>query len=152
MIQLNTQSPAYEMLWLDAFLKTQIIELSLGLTLSIGYILLHSSKSEEAELSHRLALPPSNLSPYYLKFSYLVLAFITATTITHPFLWFVLPQYIQIWDLSYYSYVMIGELIVWQIEALWYYFVIEALHKRYSLALALSLFLNGASYLIGVYW
>ena len=139
------------MLWLDAFIKTQIIEISFGLIVCIGYIFWYSSRIKTPYSRLTLAIKEFKNLYTHLKFIYMVLVFLTATSITHPFLWFILPKYIQVWELNYHSYVLIGELIVWLVEALWYYLVIEVIQKRYVLALALSLLLNSASYLIGTY-
>ena len=151
MLQLGTHKLTYDVLWFDAFIKTQIIEISLGLIVCIGYVFWSSPRIPAPYSSLTLAIKELKTFYTHLKFIYMVLVFLTATCITHPFLWFILPKYIQVWELSYHSYVLIGELIVWLVEALWYYLVIEVIQKRYVLALALSFLLNSTSYLIGIY-
>ena len=127
---------SYQQLWFTAFIKTQIIEVSVGL---LTYVML-------GLLSKQFKKDYSLLTCTYIGF-----VFFTATTFTHPLLWFVLPIYIQHCGLSYTHYVLLGELLVWFSEALWYYMVIDQLQRRFILALLLSLLLNGASYCLDPY-
>ena len=141
---LNT---VYDTMWLNAFIKTQIIELGFGLIICSGYILWQPSPL----IGFRFHLTTMSQKISFLKLLHITLIFFIATSITHPILWYVLPHYIYMWGLSSHAYILIGELFVWLTEALWYYLVIESIQKRYSLALCLSLILNAASYFIGVY-
>ena len=151
MPQPNLESTSYDSMWLDAFIKTQIIELSLGLIICSGYVLCQSKSLEDSRF-HLVSLTQEIKAHYsFLKLLHVTLVFLIATSITHPILWYVLPYYIYEWGLSYHVYILIGELFVWLTEALWYYLVIESIQKRYILALCLSLVLNAASYFIGVY-
>ncbi len=126
----------YQQLWFTAFIKTQIIEVSIGL---LAYVTL-SLLSKQFKKNY-----------FFLTCTYMGFVFFTATTLTHPLLWFVLPMYIQHWGLSYTHYVLLGELLVWFSEALWYYIVIDKLQRRFILALLLSLLLNSASYFLDPY-
>jgi len=121
----------YQWLWLSAFVKTQLIEVSIGLLLLVT-------------LSSRGRLSP----PFVFTRDLLVL--FLASAITHPPLWFVLPKLCKQWGLNYEAYVTIGESLVVLIEAIWYRATLQPLAGRLGLALLLSAALNAASYLVGL--
>ena len=121
----------YESLWLSAFIKTQLIEVSLGL-------LLLFTLSTRGRLSTPLSLPRD------------LLVLFIASSITHPPLWFVLPTLCRQWGVSYEGYVAIGEGLVVLCEGLWYRATLRPLGGRASLSLLLSLALNTVSASIGL--
>ena len=122
----------YEYIWLIAFLKTQVVEVSLGL--SILYFL-HTHCSETSPFS------------FLRVFSVLFMA----SAITHPPLWFVFPTLRKWAGLSYWQYVWFGELFVFLVEGTWYFIMLSTLKNRFFVAILFSLLLNGASYLVGLY-
>ena len=151
MFQSSLQSTAYDNMWLNAFIKTQIIELSLGLIICSGYVLWQPTRPTDSRFHLRTIHHEIKARYSILKLLHITLILFIATSITHPILWFVLPQYIYMRGLSYHAYILIGELFVWLTEALWYYLVFEFSQKRLLLSIGLSLILNVASYFIGVY-
>ncbi len=66
-----------------------------------------------------------------------------ASTSTIPYLWFVLPHFIQDYNL----YLLVGEVSVTLLEAVLYYCFLNLNVKR---ALSLSLLCNGISFLFGL--
>ena len=92
---------AYELLWLTAFIKTQVIEVSLGLS-----------------TLYMLQVRSSSTSRFPTR--YLFITLFMASALTHPPLWFVLPSLRKAWGLSYQDYVLYGEIAVCLIEGLWY--------------------------------
>ena len=122
----------YEQLWLIAFSKTQLIEVTVGLLTLFAYSIRNTL--------HRL------------RFSHCCMTIFTATAITHPLLWFVFPLWRKALGMSYDEYVLYGELLVFLIETLWYWTALDYTKRRIFAAAALSLFLNSASYFIGVYF
>ena len=120
----------YEQLWLIAFIKTQLIEVTTG----ILSLLIYS----------RYKRNYSNI----LKYGAVIFI---ASAITHPLLWFVFPKWRRQLGMSYKEYVLYGELLIFMIEGLWYMIMLKPVQKRLFAALAISLFLNSFSYLAGVY-
>ena len=121
----------YEQLWLIAFSKTQLIEVTVGVLILLAYSTRHASLK--------------------LRFSHCCVTIFTATAITHPLLWFVFPRWRRALGMSYDEYVLYGEFLVFLMEALWYWSALEYTKRRILAAAALSLSLNSASYFIGVY-
>jgi hypothetical protein len=85
---------------------------------------------------------------YYFKIdnisnSILLFAGIFSSFSTLPYLWFLLPQFID----SYNSLALIGELSVFLVESVVYYFVLKVTIQR---ALILSFACNLVSFLIGM--
>jgi len=68
---------------------------------------------------------------------------IIASSLTLPYLWFVLPFFLQ----SYLVYVIVGEISVTLIEALFYMFVLKTSFKD---ALILSVVCNAVSFCLGL--
>lgn len=70
-----------------------------------------------------------------------------ASTITHPFVWFVFPELRHVTHLSYVSVSILAELFAWWVEALYFYLVTKAGFRR---ALLVSLLANGTSVSLGL--
>lgn len=119
-----------EALWLKAFLKTELIELLSGL------IILFWISARDSSITR----------PMITRDSFIIL---TATGVTHPPLWFIIPGICHRWGLGELGYVMIGESIVVAIEALFYWQTLAPLGKMWSRSLSFSLTLNTLSYGLG---
>ena len=122
---------AYQELWLAAFIKTQVIEVSVG-WLTLSWLCRQTKLGSKSTLR--------NLSILTI-----------ASTLTHPPLWFVLPPLCRRWGFSYQYYLLIGESSVFLIEAIWYWFALLPLQRSLTKALLLSLLLNSMSYFVGIY-
>lgn len=70
-------------------------------------------------------------------------ALVAATTLTHPVLWWVLPWAFD----DYWTFVVVGEVAVVLVEAVFLRFAVPAPARD---ALSASLWANGASYLAGI--
>ena len=121
----------YDYLWLDAFIKTQLIEVIFG---SLGLYLYYVHYCARSISLWRTAL-----------------VIFSASSITHPLLWFYYPRLRREWGLSYDEYVFYGELTIFIIEALWYALILEVFRGRILIALRYSCLLNCLSYCIGLY-
>jgi len=122
----------YEQLWLLAFIKTQVVEVSLGL---LTLYVIHTRR-------------PTASSFHVFKLSLIILI---ASALTHPPLWFIFPSLRKSWGFSYQQYVLFGEIFVCLVEGVWYSFALQPLKRRLYLAMLFSLYLNSASYLLGRY-
>ena len=122
----------YEQLWLAAFIKTQVIEVSLGL---ITLYLLHTRSPSTS------TFPTRSLS----------ITLFMASALTHPPLWLVLSPLRKAWGVSYQDYVLYGEIAVCLTEGLWYTLMLPPRGRAFIQAITLSLYLNSVSYLIGLY-
>lgn len=127
-------------LWLVAFLKTQLIEVLLGL--SVLWVLSRS----RAPHSSRGVTPHHSLSQRSL-------ILFSASAITHPPLWFILPSTLSVLGIKgYLAYVVIGEVMVTLVEATWYRSALFSSSVRPWLSgLGLSIGLNGVSACYGLY-
>ena len=121
----------YEQLWLIAFVKTQLIEVTTGI---LGLLIYSRYKRKKYSDIHK----------------YSAVIFI-ASAMTHPLLWFVFPKWRRQLGLSYKEYVLYGEMLVFVIEGLWYMIALKPVQNRLVYALTFSLLLNSFSYLAGVY-
>jgi len=117
--------------WLEAFLLTQLIEISVGLAL----LKLLSDRSHPPELQRRPRLE--------------LLSLFAASAITHPPLWFALPELCRALKVSYMGYLALGESLVVLIEALWYLLTLPQLRGRPELALCFAALLNLVSWGLG---
>ena len=122
---------AYQELWLAAFIKTQVIEVSIG-WLTLSWLCRQTKPGSTSTLGNLSILT-------------------VASTLTHPPLWFVLPPLCRRWGFSYQDYLLIGESSVFLIEAIWYWFALLPLQRSLTKALLLSLLLNSMSYFVGIY-
>lgn len=116
----------YQQLWLIAFTKTQIVEISAGL------VFLYFSLRDEKDQSTKLT------SDAFVLFM--------ATAMTHPLLWFIFPRIKRSLGLSYQEFVIYGELAVFLIEGMWYSIKLSKFKGQIVKAMLLSLFLNILSY------
>ena len=121
----------YEQLWLIAFIKTQLIEISMGM---IGLLIYSRYRGTRVLNTHK----------------HCAVIFI-ASAMTHPLLWFVFPKWRRQLGLSYKEYIFYGEIMVFVIEGLWYMIALKPVKNKLSYALLFSLFINLFSYLAGVY-
>jgi hypothetical protein len=80
---------------------------------------------------------------YDVKLMILLLSGILATTLTLPYLWFLLPAFIK----SRLWYLLIGETSVFVIEALIYKLTLKTSYKR---AFLTSFACNSASFIVGL--
>ena len=112
--------------WRTAFLITQLIELSVG-------FLLRNSKIASLRRESRSSKSTT---------SFLLLVF-TASTITHPILWFILYPWSKDLQLTYGMFIILGEGYVWFVEGLLYKV------GKVPFPFVLSLLLNTASYVLG---
>ena len=155
-----TERLSYEELWLIAFVKTHLAEVTVGFVILWsahlrGLKRLATEGSESLERSEDSARAPS-IRPHRSGVALLLVTLFTASTITHPPLWFVLPQLMR--DLgytSYLAYVITGELLVTLTEAIWYWSILRnSPQLNFKLgwwrALLLSLTLNVASVIVGL--
>ena len=117
--------------WLQAFLITQLIEISVGLALL--KLLSDRFNPTESRRWPRLEL----------------LSLFAASAITHPPLWFALPGVCRALKMSYMGYLALGESLVVLIEALWYLLTLAQVRGRPELALCLAALLNLASWGLG---
>ena len=126
---------SYEVEWAIAFLKTEMIEVTLGIIVLGLYAWRMSIGVRQAYAPHT------------------VLTLIMASAITHPPLWFILPHVLEVLEVrSYLTYLIVGEALVTLVEMWWYREMLGNLLRRSWLgALLLSLTLNGVSALYGVY-
>ena len=125
----------YEIEWAVAFLKTELIEVTFG-----ALILIILSRRGLIEVS-------------YINARQMILILMTASAITHPPLWFILPH---LFDMSssqsYLAYLIVGESLVTLVEAWWYREMLTRhLKYRWLSALFFSITLNSISALYGLY-
>ena len=121
----------YEKAWLEAFIFTQLIEVVVGLIWL--KVIIHQ---------------------HVLSWFQTILVIFSATTITHPPLWFLLPKLMSYFKLSYLSYLIIGEVLVILCETWWYRwtcFQKQSVHA-WGEALKLSLTVNCTSWWLGNYF
>ena len=103
------------MTWPIAFLLTQLTEITIGLFLW-------------KEISKRKA----------------ALYIFCASAITHPIVWFVIPQIADEQQWSYHTYVLVAETYAYGVEILWYYIL------KAPRPILLSCAANTGSFLLGV--
>ena len=125
----------YEIEWAIAFLKTEMIEVTLGIIVLGLY-------AWRMSIGIRQAYAPQT-----------VLTLIMASAITHPPLWFILPHVLDSLEVrSYLSYLIVGETLVTLVEMWWYReMLITLLRRSWLRSLLFSLTLNGVSALYGLY-
>lgn len=125
----------YETEWAFAFLKTQLIEVIFGAIIVFFWV--RRARIEVNQASARQV----------------VLTLLIASSITHPPLWFILPHIFESLAIhSYLAHLLIGEALVVLVEAWWYRAMLIKSHGGcWSSALALSVTLNSASALYGLY-
>jgi len=126
---------SYEVEWAIAFLKTELIEVVLGILLLVLYAWRTRMDVRQAYASRT------------------ILTLMMATAITHPPLWFVLPHAFEMMEVrSYLVYLIVGETLVTLVEMWWYReMLVTLLRHSWVRALFLSLTLNGLSALYGLY-
>lgn len=122
----------YQELWLEAFIHTQIIEVSVGL-LFIYILGIRGVLSQSIDWKR---------DPLVL---------FIASGLTHPPLWFILPNLCKQWGFTYSQYLWLGEGLVTLFEGLWYTWALRGVKRRVWLGLALSVSLNYISYSIGAW-
>ena len=122
----------YDQAWLNAFVYTQLIEISLGLILVA--VLVH--------LSHQAT------KIHWLKAGFIIF---TASALTHPPLWYILPKLCRKWGYNYHEYLIIGETLVTLAEGLCYGLTLSPIRKQFIKAMLFSVILNTTSALIGMY-
>jgi hypothetical protein len=125
----------YEVEWAVAFLKTELIEVMFG-----ALILIILSRRGLVETSHVTARQ-------------MILILMTASAITHPPLWFILPHLFDMFAIkSYLAYLIVGETLVTLVEAWWYREMLtRQLKYRWLSAILFSITLNSISALYGLY-
>lgn len=122
----------YDQAWLNAFIHTQLIEISLGLILVA--MLFRFSRQK--------------VKVHWLKTALIIF---TASALTHPPLWYILPKLCRQWGYSYREYLTIGEGLVTLTEGIWYSLTLPQLRWRWFKAILFSIILNATSALIGIY-
>ena len=110
------------MSWETAFLLTQLIEISAALLL---YQVIQFNVNKKIQRNKLIGLV------------------FCASTITHPILWFILYPWSLELELSYDSFIVIGEGYVWFVEGLLYKV------GKVPFPFLWSLLLNATSYIIG---
>ena len=122
----------YDQAWLNAFVHTQLIEISLGLVLVAGIF--------------RFSQQTGKMS--WMKTGLIIF---TASTITHLPLWYILPKLCRKWGLNYREYLIIGETLVTLVEGIWYGLTLPPIRQQFFKAIFFSIILNATSALIGMY-